>query len=140
MLCTICFCQAYAICLNIFEIVYKSTMVSDLLSDLAQKECKLQIDSVWFFYKFLIISSATTKEDNWAGNKIISGYNYWNLIRHDFKCFTIPQNQILSIMESIQSILKDLPYTTSRNLSKLCSKIISRKFVLRTIRQLKTSN
>ena len=41
-------------------------------------------------------------------------------------------------MESIQSIMKNLSYTTSQNLSKLCGKIISTKIMLRNIAQLKT--
>ena len=36
--------------------------------------------------------------------------------------------------------IKNLPYTTARNLSKLCGKIISTKFVLGNIAQLKTRN
>ena len=47
--------------------------------------------------------------------------------------FTIPENRILLIMESIQVTIKNLPYTTTRNLSKLCGKIISTKFVLGNI-------
>ena len=43
-------------------------------------------------------------------------------------------------MESIQVTIKNLPYTTARNLSKLCGKIISTKFVLGNIAQLKTIN
>ena len=43
-------------------------------------------------------------------------------------------------MESIQVTIKNLPYTTARNLSKLCGKIISTKFVLGNIAQLKTRN
>ena len=39
-------------------------------------------------------------------------------------------------MESIQVAIKNLPYTTARNLSKLCRKIISTKFVA----QLNTRN
>ena len=43
-------------------------------------------------------------------------------------------------MESIHIAIKNLPYTTARNLSKLCGKIISTKFVLGNIAQLKTRN
>ena len=43
-------------------------------------------------------------------------------------------------MESIQVAIKNLPYTTARNLSKLCRKIISTKFVLGNIAQLNTRN
>ena len=70
------------------------------------------------------------KELIWLGIKI-------NLINSRF---TIPENRILSIMESIQVTIKNLPYTTARNLSKLCGKIISTKFVLGNIAQLKTRN
>ena len=66
----------------------------------------------------------------WLGIKI-------NLIN---SCFTIPENRILLIMESIQVTIKNLPYTTARNLSKLCGKIICTKFVLGNIAQLKTRN
>ena len=43
-------------------------------------------------------------------------------------------------MESIQVAIKNLPYTTAQNLSKLCGKIISTKFVLGKVAQLKTRN
>ena len=43
-------------------------------------------------------------------------------------------------MEFIQVAVKNLPYTTAWNLSKLCGKIISTKFVLGSIAQLKTRN
>ena len=43
-------------------------------------------------------------------------------------------------MEFIQAAIKNLPYATARNLSKLCGKIISTKFVLGNIAQLKTRN
>ena len=68
------------------------------------------------------------KELIWLGIKI-------NLINSRF---TIPENQILSIMESIEVAMKNLPYTTARNLSKFCGKIITTKFVLGKIAQLKT--
>ena len=76
--------------------------------------------SVWQLQKELI----------WLGIKI-------NLPNSQF---TIPENRVLSIMESIQVTIKNLPYTTARNLSKLCGKIISTKFVLGNIAQLKTRN
>ena len=38
-------------------------------------------------------------------------------------------------MEAIQVTIKNLPDTTARNLSKLCGKIISTKFVLGNIAQ-----
>ena len=43
-------------------------------------------------------------------------------------------------MESIQVTIKNLPYATPRNLSKLCGKTVSNKFVLGNIAQLKTRN
>ena len=43
-------------------------------------------------------------------------------------------------MESIQVTIKNLPYETPRNLSKLCGKTVSNKFVLGNITQLKTRN
>ena len=46
---------------------------------------------------------------------------------------------ILSIKESIQFTIKKL-HTTAPNLSKLCGKIISNKFVLGNIAQLKAKN
>ena len=70
------------------------------------------------------------KELIWLGIKI-------NLITSRF---TIPENRILSIMEFIQVTIKNLPDTTTRNLFKLCGKIISTKFVLGNIAQLKTRN
>ena len=70
------------------------------------------------------------KELIWLGIKI-------NLIKSRF---TIPESQILSIMESIQVTIKNLQYTIARNLSKLCRKIIPTKFVLGNIAQLKTRN
>ena len=70
------------------------------------------------------------KELIWLGIKI-------NLINLRF---TIPENRVLSIMESIQVTIQHLPYTTVRNLLRLCGKIISTKFVLGNIAQLKTRN
>ena len=43
-------------------------------------------------------------------------------------------------MEAIQVTIKNLPDTTARNLSKLCGKIVSTKFVLGNITKLKTRN
>ena len=69
------------------------------------------------------------KELIWLGIKI-------NLIHSRF---TIPIDLILSIKESIQFTIKKL-HTTAPNLSKLCGKIISNKFVLGNIAQLKAKN
>ena len=52
----------------------------------------------------------------------------------------IPVDRILSIMESIQFTIKNLPYTTAPNLLKLYGKIISTQFVLGSIAQLKARN
>ena len=54
--------------------------------------------------------------------------------------FTIPVDRILAITESIQFTIKNLPYTTAPNLSKLCGKIISTKFVLGNIAEFKIRN
>ena len=54
--------------------------------------------------------------------------------------FTIPVDQILLIMESIQFTIKILPCATAPNLPKLCGKIVSTKFVLGNIVQLKARN
>ena len=43
-------------------------------------------------------------------------------------------------MEPIQFTIKNLLYTTVQNLSKLCGKIISAKFVLGNIAQLEARN
>ena len=85
---------------------------------------------MWLYCKFWKVSLATTKRTYLAGNKI-------NLITSRF---TIPENRVLSIMESIQVTIKNLPYRTTQNLSKLCGKIISTNFVLGNIAQLKTRN
>ena len=43
-------------------------------------------------------------------------------------------------MNPSQVAIKNLPYTTARNLSKLCGKVISTKFVLGNTAQLKIRN
>ena len=60
-----------------------------------------------------------------------------NKNKSDTFTFSIPVDRILSIMKSIQFTVKNLPYTATPNLSKLCDKIISNKFVLGNITQLK---
>ena len=60
-----------------------------------------------------------------------------NKNKSDTFTFSIPVDQILSIMKYIQFTVKNLPYTATPNLSKLCGKIISNKFVLGNITQLK---
>ena len=52
----------------------------------------------------------------------------------------IPVDRILSIMESIQFTIKNLPYTTAPNLLKLCDKINSTEFTLGNIAQSKAKN
>ena len=56
----------------------------------------------------------------------------------DNKIFSIPDKRIFSISTTITKIIQSLPYTTARTLAKLCGKILSTKFVLGTIVQLKT--
>ena len=45
-----------------------------------------------------------------------------------------------SIFCSLEKIIKSLPYTTARKLAKICVKLISTKFVMGNIAQLKTRN
>ena len=45
---------------------------------------------------------------------------------------------MVSIFQSLERIIIDLPYTTARKLAKLCGKLISTKFVLGDVIQLKT--
>jgi len=54
--------------------------------------------------------------------------------------FEITLERIESICSTIEYIIKSLPYTTARTLAKLTGKIISTKFVLGGIVQLKTRN
>ena len=43
-----------------------------------------------------------------------------------------------SIFFSLEKIIKNLPYATARKLAKVCGKLISAKFVMGNIVQLKT--
>ena len=52
--------------------------------------------------------------------------------------FRIPDNRVNSVLGRIGMVIKDLPYTSARTLAKVCGKIISTKFVLGNIVQLKT--
>ena len=61
-------------------------------------------------------------------------------INLDKFCFSIPQTLIESIFFSLEKIIKSLPYTTARKLAKVCGKLISTKFVMGNIVQLKTRN
>ena len=70
------------------------------------------------------------RELTWLGDNI-------NL---DKLCFSIPQTRIESIFFSLEKIIKNLPYTTARKLAKVCGKLISTKFVMGNIDQLKTRN
>ena len=54
--------------------------------------------------------------------------------------FSIPQTRIESIFFSLEKIIKNLPYTTARKLARVCGKLISTKFVMENIVQLKTRN
>ena len=61
-------------------------------------------------------------------------------INPDKLCFSIPQTRIESIFFSLEKIIKNLPHTTARKLAKVCGKLISTKFVMANIFQLKTRN
>ena len=61
-------------------------------------------------------------------------------INLDKLCLSIPQTRIESIFFSLEKIIKNLPYTTARKLAKVCGKLISTKFVMGNIVQLKTRN
>ena len=54
------------------------------------------------------------------------------------KIFTISNERIDSVVSSLQLIINSLPYTTARTLASLCGKLISMKFVMGDIVQLKT--
>ena len=47
--------------------------------------------------------------------------------------FRIPDNRVNSVLGRIGMVIKDLPYTSARELAKVCGKIISTKFVLGNI-------
>ena len=61
-------------------------------------------------------------------------------INLDKLCFSIPQIRMESISFSLAKIIKNLTYTTARKLAKVCGKVISTKFVMGHIVQLKTRN
>ena len=66
----------------------------------------------------------------------------WLGIRINFKkgfC-CIPTEKLSAIKSSIVLLIEKLPYTIARELGKTCGKLISTKFVLRDIVQLKTRN
>ena len=54
--------------------------------------------------------------------------------------FSISQTRMESIFFSLEKNIKNLPYTTARKLAKVCGKLISTKFVMGNIVQLKTRN
>ena len=87
---------------------------------------------MWFYYyKFWKVSLTTTIRTYLAGNK-----NKSDTFTLYHTCRLYPINyDIHSIHHK-----KNLPYTTAPNLSKLCGKIISTKFVLGNILQLKARN
>ena len=58
----------------------------------------------------------------------------------DKLCFSIQQTRMKSIFFSPEKILKNLSYTTARKFAKVCGKLISTKFVMGNIVQLKTRN
>ena len=53
-------------------------------------------------------------------------------------CFTISKSRVDSILQTIGQMIKDFPYTTARKIAELCGKIVSTKFVLGNVVQLKT--
>ena len=61
-------------------------------------------------------------------------------INLDKLCFSIPQTRMKSISFSLEKIIKNLTHTTARKLAKVCGKLISTKFVMGNIVQLKTRN
>ena len=52
--------------------------------------------------------------------------------------FRVSNSRVTSLLESLQHVICSLPYTSARKLAKLCGKLISTKFVLGNIVQLKT--
>ena len=55
--------------------------------------------------------------------------------KNGFYC--IPTEKLSAIKNSIVLLIEKLPYTTARELAKACTKLISTKFVLGDIVQLK---
>ncbi|XP_057296266.1 uncharacterized protein LOC130625224 [Hydractinia symbiolongicarpus] len=53
------------------------------------------------------------------------------------KLFSILSQRLISTLSSLQFILDSLPYTSARKLGKFCGKIISMKFVIGNLAQLK---
>ena len=66
----------------------------------------------------------------------------WLGIRINLKSgfYCIPTEELSAIKNSIVLLIERLPYTTARQLGKACGKLISMKFVLGNIVQLKTRN
>ena len=66
----------------------------------------------------------------------------WLEIRINFKngFYCIPTEKLSAIKNSIVLLIEELPYTSARKLGKACRKLISTKFVLGDIVQLKTRN
>ena len=54
--------------------------------------------------------------------------------------YTYPRPKLSAIKNSIMLLVEKLPYTTTREFGKACGKLISTKFVLVDIVQLKTRN
>ena len=61
-------------------------------------------------------------------------------INLDKFCFSIPQTRTEFIFFSLEKIIKNLPYATARKFAKVCGKLISTKFVMGNIVQLKARN
>ena len=66
----------------------------------------------------------------------------WLEIRINFRngFYCIPTEKLSVIKNLIALLIEKLPYTTARELGKACRKLISTKFVLGDIVQLKTRN
>ena len=66
----------------------------------------------------------------------------WLGIRIDLKSsfYCIPTEKLSAIKNSTVLLTEKLPYTTTRELAKACRKLISTKFILGDIVQLKTRN
>jgi len=78
------------------------------------------------------------EKSNWKPSKILTWIGITANLEN--KTYTIPSKRVISLAASISKIKENLPYSTARNIAKLCGKIISTKFILGDIVQLKTRN
>ena len=53
-------------------------------------------------------------------------------------CFSITDARVDSLNDNLEQFIQDYPYTTPRKVARLCGKLVSTKFVLGNIVQLKT--